>query len=642
MERTGELRFDNWTLTVATGELRRGDSCVRLQEQPLQVLLALLEQPGELVTREQLIGRLWPKGVIEFDTALNSAVRRLRRALGDEADTPRYIETIPRRGYRFLAGAASPASPSRVPDVEVPVPGRHGALSDWVVAAIALVAVAVGWGAWSASRELQNDFAAALAESRPSIAVLAFTDLSARGDHEYFADGIAEEVLNLLAQSPELLVTARTSSFAFKDQRSDIGTIAERLGVRHVLEGSVRRAGDRVRVTAQLIDVATNAHIWSHTYDRALGDILDVQTEIASEVAGALQVALVDVGAPRAAPGLAAQDHYHRARYFHQRRAPGDLERARLNYQLAIENANDYGRAWAGLASVYWLQKFSGELDHATSLARARDAAQRALELDPALAEAHLRLFNVERVAGNREAALQHWQRAAEAEPNNPLVLSFAASDADQAGRLDVAVDLQRRALAVEPLSSVTRHNLAEMLLRAGRWDEALAESLRLVEANEGRRPDIAIRALILLKRYDEARALLAEQPDDSFRDQSLALIEHGLGRRAASDAALASLRAKAADKEPALIAEVHAQRGEFDAAFEWIDIATRRGAAEPGRQANSLLWWQVRGPYLKPLASDPRWESRFAEESPGTPRLLLAANALSHLAGDRSARSRP
>src|SRR5262245_47732664 len=410
-----EIRFDGWTLLRPSGELEKNGARIRLQDQPLLLLEELLLHPGQLVSREQLIARLWPKGVVDFDTALNSTVRRLRAALGDEAVTPRYIETVPRRGYRFIGTLETPSiveppqaasaapEPVAMDPIVVPASGRvpwwrNGALTRSV--ALALVALVAG-GAWlwnarthESNRVPESSTQAATA----SIAVLPFVNLSSDQDQQYFSDGLTEEVLNLLAQTQTLRVIARTSSFSFRDQKVDIATVARKLKVTHVLEGSVRKSGNRVRITAQLIETATSGHLWSETYDRTLDNPFDVQTEIASAVASALRVALKTQGAPGGDAAVSANaeayEHFLRGRFFLQRRAAGDVSRAQEYYERAVTLDPNFARAWAGLASAHWLQVVSNGAPAEEGFRQLHQAAERALSLDPNLAEAHLRLAN--------------------------------------------------------------------------------------------------------------------------------------------------------------------------------------------------------------------------------------------------------
>lgn len=606
MDASGEIRFDGWTVRRQPRELLRDGKRIRLQDQPLQILVELLTHPGELVTREHLIAQLWPKRIVDFDTALNTAVRRLRAALGDEAETPRYIETTPRQGYRFIGTVVSAAPPTpAAADGTAPSTGDPSRRRrQWTVIAALVVVLGSGAIVWQLrDREvapLQPAGTPAAQAALKSIAVLPFADLSPEQDQQHFSEGLSEEILNLLAQSPQLRVIARTSSFSFKEQNVDIATVAGKLNVTHVLEGSVRKSGDRLRITAQLIDAATSSHLWSQTYDRGLDDIFEVQSDIAASVASALRIALGG-RARLSAPGNAqVYERFLRAKFFFQRRRPGDLERARQYYQQALDIEPDFARAWAGLAGVYWIQMNDGVLARDTGLEKLRDAAERALSLDPALAEAHIRLMNYMTAIGDRNAAREHRRRASALAPNNPLVLGVLAGDAAEDGRWDEAIELQRRAVAADPLSTINRDNLADFLFLGGRFDEAKIESSRLLELDPSYVPDIDAFILILERRFEEALHLIQALPDSVERAQCLALVYYALGRKADADAALEELIAFSARPDPLRIAEVYAYRGDIEEAFQWLEKTEAQGGA--------MAYFH--SPFLKRLHTDARWQT--------------------------------
>ena len=614
MDRPGEIRFDGWTLVRGAGELLRDGRRIRLQDQPLQILEELLAHPGQLVTRENLIARLWPTQVVEYDMALNAAVRRLRAALGDEAETPRFIETIPRRGYRFVGriepfDAAKPAGPQI----------RR---FRWRTVAGVLVVVALLAGAVLLAR--QADRRAGTTDSvdsraiAPSVAVLPFLDLSTGRDQQHFADGLTEELINILGQAGKLNVTARTSSFSFRDASADIPTVATRLNVSHVVEGSVRVAGGQVRVTARLIDAGSGSQLWSQAYDRKLDDIFEVQAGIAASIARALRVA-VDASAlrrPRVEPG--AYEDFLRGHFFFQRRAPGDIELARQYYQHALDIDPGFARAWAGLAGVYWIQTTDGSIAFDEGLGKLRAAARRAAALDPRLPEAHLRLVNYYFAIGNEEAKQEHRRIAIELAPNDPLVLGHKVGMAAEAGRLEEAVQLSRRIVALDPLSAVRRANLAYFLLIAGRLDEAQAEIDKAREMNPADNSEVAALLPSLRGRFDEAIELLETWPDGPVRTQGLALAYHGLGRRTEADAALRSFIDRWGASEPFRIAVVYSFRGETDEAFRWLNTAVDYcGGAGPVRLKSDCTYrTMAQSPFLKHLHADPRWKRWLARKN--------------------------
>ena len=602
----GELRFGVWTLRRSPRELLREGKRVSLQELPLQLLEELLLAPGRIVTREHLVARLWPKRVVDYDTALNTAVRRLRAALDDDADAPRYVETIPRIGYRFLgtvdsSTAAPPTEPARK-------------RSRWLLpAAASLVAlVAAAATAWWSLRTVESPQTAAL----KSIAVLPFLDLSPNRDQQYFSDGLAEEILNVLAQAPELRVTARTSSFAFRNTNVDIASVAEKLRVAFVVEGSVRHAGERLRVTAQLIDARTSAHLWSEAYERDADDVFTVQREIAAAIATALQIKLGTLPPPPT-PDPVAYDRFLQAQFFVQRRAPGDVALAQRYYQEALAIDDSFARAWAGLAGVYWLQSVTGELPRDVGLGKLYEAAQKALALDADVAEAHMRMANYYWSAGDRAKGNEHSRRAAASEPNHPLVLLFGASAAALDGRLDDAIRIHQRAAEQDPLSPLIRENLGSLLLYGGRLEQAAIELQRVHEMRPDDAPTELCIAMVLSRRFDAALHLAGAQPAQPRLQQCRAMAYHALGRVKDADAALATLIETARHGEPLRIAETYAYRGDPDAAFEWLtltaadlDLDTSRWPPTSQRTA-----WELRySPILAPLHADPRWTPLLAQ----------------------------
>lgn len=257
------VRFGDFELDLRAAELRKHGHNIRLQEQPFQILLELLEHPGEVVSRDEIRKKLWPNNtVVEFEHSINAAVKRLRDSLQDSAESPRYIETLARRGYRLIAPVAREPEKACRPD---------------------LVPFA------TAAARLAEGVSGGQPQQAASIAVLPFANTSSDPESEYFSDGLAEEIINELAHVPGLKVIARTSAFVFKGKREDIRNIASALGVANVVEGSVRRAGARVRITAQLISAADGTHLWSERYDREIADIFAVQDEIAQAIATALR-----------------------------------------------------------------------------------------------------------------------------------------------------------------------------------------------------------------------------------------------------------------------------------------------------------------------------------------------------------------
>ena len=455
--------------------------------------------------------------------------------------------------------------------------------------------------------------------------------MSAEQDYEYLADGIAEEILNLLARAPAVTVIARSSSFSFKDENADIATIAAKLNVTHVLEGSLRKAGNHVRITARFVDATTSAQLWSATYDRELGDVFAVQSEIAGAVASALRATLdgSDARQPSASDGR-VYERYLLGRFLFNRRQPGDLESAENAYRQALEIDPLFAKAWAGLAGVYFVQAAKSDPPPPQALlASLRDTVDEALRLDPQLAEAHIRLSGYYLLTGDETRSEEEIRIAATLAPEDPLVLGVLAGNAAREHELDRSIALQSRAVALDPLSLVGHLNLGAYLFYAGNFESAEAEwraALELAGASAPASSDLTRDLAVAL-----AEAAIARQQSDSAlalveswfeagkeRDYLLALIYHALGRTTDADVALARLREAGNRDEWASLKVIEAQAylGQIDEAFEWLAKAVDQIQRTYPR-APATAAWKVElrhSPFVTSLHADPRWEAWLAE----------------------------
>ena len=449
----------------------------------------------------------------------------------------------------------------------------------------------------------QQDLPAKSAEAYPpnSIAVLAFDDMSPGGDQGYFSDGIAEELLNLLAQIPELRVISRSSSFSFKDKDVRITRIAETLGVAHVLEGSVRRAGDRVRITAQLIDARTDSHVWSQRYDRTLDDIFAVQDEIATQVVDELRVELLgDV--PKARPtDPEAYELYLQARDLKRQGSMDAFAASNELFRQVLDIDPEYADAWAELGLNAVNQAVFDPDASAAAFARARRALQKALELDPehALAQAGLGIIAMRKDNDLQEAALR-MTRALELGPER--VTSIASTLLLELNRLDLATALLEYNKDRDPLSPASHYNLGYAHYLSGRWNEAIAsleETLKLS-------PDLAAAqnmigfARLLQGRAADARAAFDREPLDLPRQVGLAMVAHDQHEMETYRTRLQEFIQRWGDEAPSSVAMIHAHAGEADNAYMWLNRAIALG--EEGLGA------QLRDPLFRPVHEDSRW----------------------------------
>ena len=437
---------------------------------------------------------------------------------------------------------------------------------------------------------------AAVAPNDKSIAVLPFVDMSEKRDQEYFSDGLSEELINRLAHSLDLKVIARTSSFQFKGKNEDVRSIAGKLGVANLLEGSVRKSGQELRITAQLIRASDGSHLWSQSYDRSLIDIFKVQDEIAGRVAQALNTAFAgDDEAKSRPPDLEAYNLVLEGNYYKARFTRPDVEKAVQLYQRAIDIKPDYALAWARLGSAYLNQVGLKGTPSADDNRRILEALDRATRLDPKLVWAYYTRAGFEMsVTWDWAAAQADDERIREIEPGNTYLLPSAFADiALVSGQVDRALELYRKALDRNPLDSYVVDAIGFALCAADRLPECLQSRLELRQLHPefgGVNSSVGY-ALLHLGRFTEAQQSMQKEPEEDGRLAGLAMVHWAMGRRPESDAALKSLVQKFASSRAYAIAQVYAYRGQSDRAFEWLDRAVRQhDALIPTVKADPLL----------------------------------------------------
>jgi len=589
-EPSGRLRFGVFEVDLRTGELTKRGVRVRLQQQPFQVLTSLVERPGELVTREELRDKLWGRTVVDFDHGLNKAINKIRDALGDSAENPRFVETVARRGYRFLAdvtpmdGVVATSKPAETnalaplsspADREPTEPGIRPKRATWIAsrsAAGICIAVAIAallsWMLYSQFRP-----------STPirSLAVLPLENLSGDASQDYFADGMTDALIADLAQIGALRVISRTSAMAYKHVHKPLTEIARELRVDALVEGTVLRSGERVRITAQLIQVPNETHLWAQSYEGDLQDTLALQNRVARAIASQIQVTLD----PREEAALAkakpvnreAYEAYLRGRYFWNKRTAESLKRAIEYFDLAIERDPLYASAYSGLADSYALlgDWEYGVLSPQEAFPKAKAAATKALALDDKLSEAHtslaliLDLYDWGWSSAESEykralalnpgyATAHHWYawhlivtgrnsdgiaELKRAESLDPLSLIISADLADAlciAHMYEESVRQSRRTIEMDPHFAVAHYQLGQALEQMHAHDEAIAEFRRAIDLSGGNstfESNLA-NAYAASGRSADARRIAADlqlrRTQDSSADASLALIEVALG----------------------------------------------------------------------------------------------------------------
>jgi TolB-like protein/Flp pilus assembly protein TadD len=452
-----------------------------------------------------------------------------------------------------------------------------------------------------AARKAGRSEAIVEAYGERSIAVLAFEDMSPDKDQAYMSDGISEEILNLLARVPDLRVISRSSAFAFKGKDLPIPEIAQQLNAAYILEGSVRKAGDQLRITAQLIDAGSDTHRWSRTYDRRLENVFDIQDDIAAHVVEELKSTLLGDAPKSQRLDEEAYTLVLQARYLWYRRAEGDEEEALDLYRRAVEMDPGYGPAWTGLSVAYAVAALKDRIDRQEGLKLSREAVEKALELDPGDAEAHVRLGQAYGRAGDFRGMMAQFRKALEFAPNNPLTLGAAAQQAGRHGRLDRVVELYDAAAAVDPLGAIWPGNKATWLIRFRRAEEAQQALDRSFELNGNRSSyqNGMVEVLILRGEFAAALEILEDLPPDGPNLTRRAIALDGVGRHEESEALLAEIKADEHPFAPMGVAQVYAVRGENDLAFEWLEKAAPH--VEP--------WNLVYDQYTRYLVEDPRWK---------------------------------
>jgi TolB-like protein/DNA-binding winged helix-turn-helix (wHTH) protein len=594
---TPPIRIGAWRVDPALDEISKDGNAVKLERRTMQLLLCLAEHAGEVVSVEQLLDEVWA-GVVVTPDSVYHAIAALRRMLGDDTREPTYISNVPRRGYRLIAPVAPWADTPNVPGNNSRSPAAEPARatlsepktgSPWrrfaILLSIALV-LALGYVVvdkfWLSTHvttaERQSTVTSTVAGDK-SIAVLPFVDMSEKKDQEYFADGMAEEIIDLLATIPTLRVIGRTSAFQFKGTQQDLRTVGAKLGAAYLVEGSVRRANERVRVTVQLSDTRDGVHRWSQTYDRPAGDVLQVQDEIAVQVARALELG---VGADR--PQLRqrfkndeAYDLYLRGLYAVDRNDVDELAAAVTFFQQAIDIDPTFSDAAVALSFTYWSQANQGMVLPTVGHEKARRAAEYAVKIDPASGLSHAILGAIHtKYDRDWTAADREFKKALALAPHDGIVLVLAARLPLALGRYAAARRLIKESIVYDPLSAASYQQLFYVELFSGHLAEAEAAARRVVEISPAFDWGHMQLGLSMLLRGDHEAALVEMTRDSNAmaRAQGLAIVYHTLGRNDESNAALRKLLAEGSDTLPYVIAEVYAYRGERDQALTWLERA--------------------------------------------------------------------
>jgi TolB-like protein/DNA-binding winged helix-turn-helix (wHTH) protein/tetratricopeptide (TPR) repeat protein len=622
------VRFGTYEVSLESGEVRKAGLRIRVQQQPMKLLGILLQHPGEVITREELRSRVWPNETFgDFDQALNIAIGKLRGALGDSAENPRFIETLPKRGYRFIADVSVvDAYPRRkraesvTEDLSATEPRRALQVARLAVApkrqlwsrlgVIATVALVVSLLILAA--RLYRSPVSAPAGIR-SLAVLPLENLSGDASQNYFADGMTDELITDLAQISALRVISRTSVMVYKGARQPLPQIARELNVDAVVEGTVLRSGDQVRITAQLIEASTDKHLWSQSYEGELRDTLALQNRVASAIADQIRISLT----PQEQAALRnvkvvipeAYESYLKGRFFWNKRTSDGLKVALAYFKQAIDEDPKYAQAYSGLADTYALL---GDWQYAVmtpkeAFPKAKVAAIKALELDSSLGEAHNSLaFVLDGFDWDLDAGGREFQRAIELNPGYATAHHWYAWHLSLLGRFDEAISEMRKAENLDPLSLIINADLAELLGLAHSYDESIQQSRKTIEMD----PNFALahnqlaQAYLQKHMYEEAVAELKKavqlSGDSPTCIANLARAYVASGEKGEAVKLLGDLkrRSNPVYSNATEIAMIYASLGDTNEAMNWL---------EKGYQQRFNPGVLLR-PGFDPLRSDPRF----------------------------------
>jgi TolB-like protein/DNA-binding winged helix-turn-helix (wHTH) protein/Tfp pilus assembly protein PilF len=635
---TSVVRFGTYEVSLHSGEVRKAGLRIRVQQQPMKLLEMLLERPGEVVTREELRSRVWTdENFGDFDQAVNIAIAKLRNALGDSAENPRFIETLPKRGYRFIADVSvvdADARPKRPDSAARDLPATESVrkLQELQGAGLTIAPAAPRRQLWP-TRRLIVALALVLSLSLAilavwlfrsrgsaptrirSLAVLPLDNLSGDAAQNYFADGMTDELITDLAQISALRVISRTSVMAYRGARKPLPQIARELNVDAVVEGTVLRSGDQVRITAQLIEASTDKHLWSQSYEGELRDTLALQSRVARAIADQIRINLT----PQEQAALKnakvvnpeAYEAYLKGRYFWNKRTGDNLKVALAYFNQAIDEDPKYARAYSGLADTYALL---GDWQYAVmpskeAFPKAKAAAIKALELDGALGEAHNSLaFVLDGFDWDFDSAGKEFQRAIELSPSYATAHHWYAWHLSLLGRYDEAIAEMRKAENLDPLSLIINADLAELLVLAHSYDESIRQSRKTIEMD----PNFALahnqlaQAYLQKHMYDEAVAELQRAVPLSGGSPTcianLARAYVASGKRSEAIELLSDLkkRSKPGYSNASEIAAVYASLGGKDQAMNWLE----KGYEERFNPSVLLR------PGFDPLRSDPRFQN--------------------------------
>jgi len=619
------VRFADCTLDLQTSELWRNGKTVILQDQPFQILTTLLETPGQLVTREDLIRKLWPDGTfVDFDQSLNKAIARLREVLGDSAEHPQFVETLPRKGYRWIGqidhavtDRSTPAAETKPQTVPEPI-DQTAATRSWskgrtafyvasLVVGLTVVLIALSYYRTEWSQKANTS-------SIRSLAVLPLENLSGDPSQNYFTEGMTDELITNLAMLPGLRVISRTSMMRYAGTRKSVPEIARELHVDGIVEGSVMRSADRVRVRVQLIYAPLDQHVWAAAYERSLPDVMQLQAAAASDIAEELRLQLTKdqitrLSRPRVV-NPEAHEAYLMGRFYWNKRTRNDINTGLGYFQKAISLDPSDPSGYIGLADTYLALGSSEFLPPGESFPKARDAALKALAVDDSIAEAHSALGQVYQSDFDWPATEKEYKRALALNPNSAVAHRRYSFFLSKLGRHEEAISEAQQARELDPAVLFGNAVLGQAFYLARRYDESLQWQLKAIEQDPHSYTASSGLASIYAQKgmFQESISVLERVPGDSSGDvmirAPLGYAYAKLGRKHDAELVLTELQAKSREKyiSSYFVSWVCVGLGRNDEAMQWLERAYQ--------QRDYQLTWLGVDPIFDPLRSDPRFSN--------------------------------
>jgi len=636
------LHFGVFEADLKACELRKHGLRLKLPEQPFQVLAVLLEKPGEIITREELRKRLWPEDTfVDFDHGLNNAVMRLREVLGDASENPRFVETIPRRGYRFIAPVVGSAFPTTttLPELEagdVPVAAttpkgmdaaasetssvpagiipRQSPASHFVVPAVAILLAASLLAAAFIYRGQIGANQAGRVRNK-SLIVLPIENLSGDKDQEYFADGMTDDLIANLAKIRSLRVISRSTAMAYKGTRKPLSQIAKELNVDAVVEGTVLREGNRVRITAELVQVATDRHLWADTYESQMGDILALQNRVSSAIVNEIRINLTPADQERLArnPAVAPEgyENYLKGRYYWNKRSDENLTRAIGYFEQATKQDPQYALAYAGLSDCYAIisAEIFGTMAPAEAAPKAKTAALRALEIDPTLSEAETSLATVKfNYDWDWNGAAAGFAKSIQDNPSYATAYQRYSLYLTAMNRPEESFEQINKARELDPLSISINFSLGWRLYMARQYDRAIQQLRNTLEMDPSYELPHLVLGMSYAKKGDfdlaipELRKAVELSHGTPLMTSALANAYARSGNKAEAERLLADLSAESKRQyvSPYYFAVVYVGLGKPEEAIAWLEKAY-------ADRSNGLVFLKVE-PELDDLRSNPRF----------------------------------